>query len=237
VNVAYQTRAGRKRALNEDSLFVDKDLGLFIVADGMGGHNAGEIASSIVVTEMSNTIREGLESDKQAPVVLEESVRKAHSAILENSMKHRDRGDMGTTVVAVLVGGDRAWICHVGDSRAYLVGNGRIQPLTRDHTLVAEWLEQGHITAEQARTHQARHGLTMALGVDDEVHPEVGEVIWRDGQCLLLCSDGLTQMLEDRAILQIIQTSGDPDAACKELAAKAEHMGGFDDITAILICR
>ena len=144
---------------------------------------------------------------------------------------------MGTTVALAFVRGDHLWICHVGDSRAYLVGDGRIHALTRDHTFVAEWLEEGRITPEEARTHHARHGLTMAIGVDNDVEPEVAEARWHNGMCLLLCSDGLTEMLEDSTILEIVQSSGDPDSICSGLVEDAKRRGGDDDITVILVCR
>lgn len=237
MKVGYKTRVGKKREINQDSLLVDQELGLFIVADGMGGHHAGEVASSIAVREVSQSIREGLVLDQDVSILLEESILRAHRSIFGDSMKNHDRRDMGSTVVVAFLRGDHGWICHVGDSRAYLVGNGRIRTLTRDHTFVGEWLEEGRITSEEARTHRARHGLTMALGVDDDVEPEVREVIWHNGQCLLLCSDGLTEMLEDSTILEIIEDSVGPDAACQELVERARKRGGDDDITIILVCR
>ena len=216
---------------------MDEVLGLFVVADGMGGHNAGEVASSIAVREVSTIFRAGLLVDRDLSILFEQSVLRAHRSIFDESMKHDDRRDMGTTVTVAFVQEKYIWICHVGDSRAYLIGNGRIQALTRDHTFVGDWLEEGRITPEEARTHHARHGLTMALGVDDDIEPEVTRVTWQNGQCLLLCSDGLTEMLEDTTILEIVQSSGDPDSICSELVAQARRRGGDDDITVILVCR
>ncbi|MFC1833995.1 Stp1/IreP family PP2C-type Ser/Thr phosphatase [Thermodesulfobacteriota bacterium] len=237
MRVGYKTCVGKKRKVNQDGLLVDQELGLFIVADGMGGHNAGEVASSIAVKVVSETVRDGLKLDTDISTLLEESVQRAHRSIFDDSMKHHDRRDMGTTVTVALVQGDYVRICHVGDSRAYLVANGRIEALTKDHTFVGDWVAEGRITPEEARTHPARHGLTMALGVDDDVEPEVGKVAWHNGQCLLLCSDGLTEILEDSTILEIIESSGDPDVACKELVAQTRNRGGDDDITVILVCR
>jgi serine/threonine protein phosphatase PrpC len=237
VRVAFRTCRGKTRDVNEDSVFLDQEMGLFIVADGMGGHPAGEIASSMAVAEISNSIRNRLSSGAEVPALLEESLRTAHKAILENSLEFPDRREMGTTVVVVLVRNDHVWFSHLGDSRAYLMSQGRIRRLTRDHTFVAEWVEAGLITGEEARVHQARHGLTMALGVDDEVHPETGELSWTDGQCVLLCSDGLTDVLEDRTLLQIVETSKDLEAACDALVTEAKSLGGGDDITVVLVCR
>ncbi len=237
MRVGYKTRMGKKREVNQDRFFVDQETGLFIVADGMGGHNAGEIASSIAVAEISYSIHQGLESDKNISVLLEESVLKAHKAIFNNSMEFWNRRDMGTTVAVVIVRDDHIWVCHVGDSRVYMIGDSRIQVLTRDHTFVAEWLEEGRITPQQARSHSARHGLTMALGIDDDVQPEIMEMSWQDGQCLLLCSDGLTEMLEDSTILEIVKPWDEPDSICAELLERARNRGGDDDITVILVCR
>ncbi|MDQ7782639.1 MAG: Stp1/IreP family PP2C-type Ser/Thr phosphatase [Desulfomonilaceae bacterium] len=237
MRVGHQTRIGRNRRVNQDRFFVDQQAGLFIVADGMGGHNAGEIAGSIAVSEISRAVREGLGTADDASVLLQESVLRAHNAIFENSVKFPSRRDMGTTVAVVLVQDDQVWVCHVGDSRVYLIGRGEIQPLTRDHTFVAEWLQEGRITPQQARTHDARHGLTMALGVDDDIRPEVTHVSWHEGQCLLLCSDGLTEMLEDSTILEIVKRAGEPDFICKELLDQALLRGGDDDITVVLVCR
>jgi serine/threonine protein phosphatase PrpC len=237
VKVCHKSCVGTKRELNQDRFLVDLDIGLFIVADGMGGHNAGEIASTIAISELSNSIREGLKSGTNVSVLLRESVLKAHKAIFENAMKHRDRRDMGTTVAIAVAQTDQVWLCHVGDSRVYLVGRDSIEKLTVDHTFVAEWVEEGRITPSEARIHGARHGLTMALGIDDDVEPEIRKVSWRNGQCILICSDGLTDMLEDSAILQIVKEFADPDAVCTELMTQASNRGGEDDITVILVCR
>ena len=237
MRVCHKNCVGKKREINQDRFWIDLETGLFIVADGMGGHNAGEIASSIAIRELSNAIREGLKSDTDVSVLLRESVLKAHKAIFDNAMKHRDWRDMGTTVAIAVVQDDQVWLCHVGDSRVYLVGNDGIQKLTIDHTFVAEWVEEGRITPAEARIHGARHGLTMALGIDDDVEPEIREVSWYNGQCILICSDGLTDMMEDSAILQIVKEFVDPEAACTELVAQAENRGAEDDITVIMVCR
>ncbi|MGA8833262.1 MAG: SpoIIE family protein phosphatase, partial [Desulfomonilaceae bacterium] len=127
-------------------------------------------------------------------------------------------------------------IGHVGDSRAYSIGKGRMKQLTQDHTFVAEWLREGRITREQARRHHQRHGLTEALGVMKDVEPEITIWPWAGHQCLLLCSDGLTEMIEDEEILTIIESAGNPQQACANLAAEANQKGGRDNITVILVC-
>jgi protein phosphatase len=143
---------------------------------------------------------------------------------------------MGTTLVLALFTDDKVVTAHVGDSRAYWIRKGEIMQLTQDHTFVAEWLREGLITKEEARTHGQRHGLIEALGVADEVESEVA--VWPREQegCLLLCSDGLTDMLEDEEILAIVESSSDPDTACSELVDAANSKGGLDNITVILVC-
>jgi protein phosphatase len=237
VKACYKSCVGKKREINQDRFLVDPETGLFVVADGMGGHNAGEIASSMAVSEISHTVREGLKTNPDISALLQDAVLKAHKAIFDDAMKHRDRRDMGTTIAIAVVQDDHVWLCHVGDSRIYMVGHTGIEMLTVDHTFVAEWVEEGRITPEQARAHEARHGLTMALGVDNDVEPEIRKVSWNDGQCILLCSDGLTDMLEDTAILKVVRESADPDLTCAKLLSQAGNRGGDDDITVVLVCR
>ncbi|MEJ2719309.1 MAG: protein phosphatase 2C domain-containing protein, partial [Deltaproteobacteria bacterium] len=165
MKIGFTTAHGRARLMNQDSLFVDEDLGLFIVADGMGGHNAGEVASSIAVQEIAKAVRDRLASGAEAARTISDSIKAAHKSIFQNSQKRPEWVNMGTTVVLALFHLDRVLISHVGDSRAYAVKDGTIEPLTEDHSFVAEWVRQGYITPQEARTHEARHGLTMALGV------------------------------------------------------------------------
>ncbi|MEJ2718526.1 MAG: Stp1/IreP family PP2C-type Ser/Thr phosphatase, partial [Deltaproteobacteria bacterium] len=237
VRVAYQTRTGNGRESNEDSLFVDRDSGLFIVADGMGGHNAGEVASSLAVRKIEEYVRQGLHEGEDPRDLLERSIVTAHEAILESSARSPDLAEMGTTVVIALVQGDRLWAAHVGDSRAYMMGKGLIRQITHDHTFIADLLAEGRITVEQAKSHEARHGLHMALGAGDEVQPDIADWKWEENDCLLLCSDGLTDMLDDNEILAIVEDSIDLGKACADMVRKAKEKGGQDDVTVVLVCR
>jgi serine/threonine protein phosphatase PrpC len=236
MRVAHQTHTGEGRESNEDSLLVDADMGLFVVADGMGGHNAGEIASSLAVRKIAECVRKGLHDDEDPGDLMEGSINAAHEVIVETSAQRPDLAEMGTTVVIALVKGDRLWTAHVGDSRAYLIGKGMIRQMTHDHTFIADLLAEGRITVEQAKSHGARHGLHMALGAGDELRPDIAEWTWEEDDCLLLCSDGLTDTLDDDEILGIMKYAADAGEACADLVTRAREKGGRDDITVILVC-
>ncbi len=235
LKVGFRSLQGRSRKNNEDAYCVDEDLGLFIVSDGMGGHNAGQVASRIAVEEISDTIRELLALGKAPVATIDAAITKANRSILNSAAWIPEWADMGTTVVIALIKDHRLAISHVGDSRAYLIRNGDIVQLTEDHSFVAESLKQGFITAEEARNHQSRHGLTMALGVEDEVEPEISELPWDRETCVLLCSDGLTDVLEDSEILRIVQEAENPQAVCDTLVERAAQKGNNDDVTVVLV--
>ena len=236
--VGYLTDCGLERSLNEDSFYVNEDIGLFIVADGMGGHNAGEVASSFAVTVVSAIIEEELPVAKDPVELVNQAISRANATILEKSLNNTAWNEMGTTLLVALFADHGLVIGHVGDSRAYSVGGCQIKQLTEDHTFVAEWLKEGRINKEQARTHRQRHGLTEALGVTKEVEPDISVRPWDESSgCLLLCSDGLTEMIEDEEILAIVDSSSNPQQACSNLVAAANQKGGVDNITVILVCQ
>lgn len=237
MHVGFKTDRGRSRELNEDNILVDAELGLFIVADGMGGHEDGELASSIAVLEIANHVRNIIDRGREDREVVEEAIIKANSEIIRSARPQVDEARMGSTVVLALIRGDRILISHVGDSRAYMIANGSLKQLTHDHTFVADLLREGSITIEEARNHKSRHGLYAALGVDDEIEFETSEWPFDDQSCLLLCSDGLTEMLPDDRIAAIINRSEDPQEACSLLVEEANQMGGTDNISVIIIRR
>jgi len=235
LEIGFKTDLGRIRDVNEDNLLVDAELGLFIVADGLGGHEAGELASSIAVVEIANRIRSQIGQGNDARGVVEEAILNAHEEIVKSGSDHSDTLEMGTTVVLALVRGDRVLISHVGDSRAYMIANSVMRQLTHDHTFVEDWLRTGRITVEEARNHRSRHGIYSALGIDDEIETETTEWPWDSGSSLLLCSDGLTDMVADDRIEAIINGSEDPQQACNRLVEEANEMGGADNITVIVV--
>jgi PPM family protein phosphatase len=235
VKSASRTRCGTQHTVNQDSLLADRAIGLFIVADGMTGHHAGEIASSAAVRHVAEYVRPRIAEARDIRSLLEEAILHAHARVLAMSEESPDREGMGTTMVIALLHGDRCWIAHVGDSRAYLIADGTIQLLTHDHTFVADWLSAGTITPEEAVVHPARHGLYMAVGIDDEVAPDISDIPWKQDDVILLCTDGLSDIVTDSEILETIQNEPDPQEACRQLVVTAHERGETDDITAMLI--
>jgi protein phosphatase len=234
--IGFKSDAGGSRHQNQDSLLVDPELGLFVVADGMGGHSAGEVASELAVHEIAGFIRNELPTCQDPKKLLEDAVLRANVAILERSAINPEWSDMGTTVVAALFVENRLIICHVGDSRAYTISKGAIRQLTQDHSFVAEWVKEGLITAAEARTHEARRGLYMALGVEEEIEPGLTEYKWNGDWCLCLCSDGLNDAVEDEDIRKTVNEALDPQDACDSLIRLVHEREGQDDITVILVC-
>ena len=236
MKVGYLSDPGKHRPSNEDSLYVDKDIGLFIVADGMGGHNAGDVASKLAVEATAQFVQKGLRAGKQVEEVFRDAFASANKSIFDKSLNNPAWEEMGTTLLMAFTIDEQVIIGHVGDSRAYLISKGKIEQFTEDDTFIFEWLKEGLITREQARSHHARHGLTEVLGVTDEVEVHVATWPWKRNACLLLCSDGLTDMIEDEEILAIVESASDPQQACNKLVTAANREGGEDNITVILVC-
>ena len=236
LDIGHLTHRGRVRDTNEDSVFIDRDLGLFVIADGMGGHNAGEMASHIAVQAVGRTIRRGLVAGMQPEDLMRNSIVTANEMVLALSEEHPGWAEMGTTIVVALLSGYSLVIGHVGDSRAYAVDPDSMRQLTEDHSFVAESIREGLLTVSEARTHKSRHGLTLALGIEDQIEPELTSLHWEKDTCLLLCSDGLNEMLDDREIFAIIKSSANPQQACNNLVERANEKGGTDNISVILAC-
>jgi serine/threonine protein phosphatase PrpC len=240
MKVAARTDIGRVRKNNEDALWVDEPLGLLIVADGMGGHAGGEVASTVAVEAIAAYVKEhlaGSEAVDQAAALLHAAIRTADEAIWATARMHRELRDMGTTVVLALCQGNQAHIAHVGDSRAYLLRQGELCQLTEDHSVVARLIKAGQLTPRRARSHPLRHQITRNLGNRHAV-AELHCVTWWRGDYLLLCSDGLTNMIEDHHLKELILQSGvDVQAACEALVARANANGGEDNISVILAYR
>jgi serine/threonine protein phosphatase PrpC len=232
---------GRVRDSNEDQFLVDESVGLYAVADGMGGHAAGEIASEIAIQTLAESIRKACEGaptagSAQAKESLEHALASANRLICESTAGHDERRGMGTTVVAMLALRDRAVIAHVGDSRAYLLRDGKLRLLTSDHSWVNEQVRMGILSPADANRHPMRNVVTRALGTRGDVRPDVLDEPLEPHDALLLCSDGLNVMLGDDRIRDILLgANGDPEVACRSLVAAANDEGGDDNTTVIVI--
>jgi PPM family protein phosphatase len=226
IKVGATSDIGQVREGNEDSYLVLDPL--YAVADGMGGHRGGEVASNLALQTIERlfTAQEG---------TLTEQVEQANRAVFERSQNDREVAGMGTTLTAALVQGAQVRLAHVGDSRAYLFRDGELQVLTEDHTLVHKMLVEGEITESEAETHPHRSILTRALGVDGSVQVDEGIVEMRPGDRLLLCTDGLTGMVSDEQIKAVLAESKDPQEAVDRLVRAANRAGGIDNITAVVI--
>jgi len=226
VRVGSASDIGQVREGNEDSFLVLAPL--YVVADGMGGHRGGEVASSLAL----ETVQRLFEAQQGT---LAEQVTEANRAVFERSQQDRSVAGMGTTITAALVDGDRVHLAHVGDSRAYLFRGGELSMLTEDHTLVHRMVVEGEITEAEAETHPHRSILTRALGVDASVQVDEGDIRSVAGDRILLCSDGLTAMVTDGQIREILSTTADPQEAVDALVRVANRAGGIDNITVVIL--
>jgi PPM family protein phosphatase len=250
MRITYQavTDVGRKRKGNEDSLFVNAEQNLFVVADGMGGHAAGEVASKIAVDAINEFVcLTAGDEEITWPFGLDENmsydgnrlktaVRFANRKVLEATKERAEYEGMATTVAAVLVDGASANLAHVGDSRVYLVRGEELVQLTSDHSWVNEQIQSGVISADQARSHPLRNVVTRALGgkADLQVDMQVHDILPQD--MLLLCSDGLTTMIPDDEIAHLVNDcGGDIEEAARVLVDAANARGGEDNITVVLL--
>jgi len=246
LEAAGMTNVGLVRKHNEDSLFLDTQLGLFVVADGLGGHAAGEVASRIVVDQIAKHIKHTAEAAITSPLGLDynlslngnrlrDAIQVSDKAITENIVSHPERESMGSTVVACLVEGKRVTLAHVGDSRAYLLNKNGIKQLTRDHSWVAEQVANGILTTEEAKRHPFRNVITQALGNGSELEVEIKEFEIADAETILLCSDGLSGMVSDDHILVIINQASNLQEAVHSLVSRAIENGGEDNVSVILL--
>lgn len=225
-----QTDIGMVREINEDSFVCQPPL--FLVADGMGGHVAGEVASRLAAETIARHFAAaGPESEYTE--ALAEAISQANALIFRMARKNSDCTGMGTTVTAAFIDGHQLFWGHVGDSRLYLLRDGELRQLTEDHSLVSELVKNGSITAEEALTHPHRNILTRAVGTDDHIKVDTGGLTLEAGDRLLLCTDGLTNMLADDEIRAVL--AGEGQAAAAELVRRANAAGGLDNVTAVVV--
>lgn len=230
------TDTGRRRDMNQDYMYISETPvgnlpNLFILADGMGGHNAGDYASRYTVEVIVNAVRNS--SEHSPAVVIRRAIAEANQAVMEKARTDIDLEGMGTTVVVATVQDRELCVANVGDSRLYVLGTD-MEQITKDHSYVQEMVRRGEISPEVARIHPDRNIITRAVGGGREVEVDFFEVELKDGDRILMCSDGLTDMLEDEEIFEIINENQDIGAAMQELIDTANEYGGNDNITVIL---
>jgi PPM family protein phosphatase len=241
-----QTDTGRVREHNEDTIATDSDVGLLVLADGMGGYNAGEVASGIAVKTITNLVREGLAREDLASIdrgtgltrpsiVLRDAITRANKIIYQTARSQAECEGMGTTVVAALFYDNRISIAHVGDSRLYRQRGSEIAQVTMDHSLLQELVDRGFYSPEEAQRAANKNYVTRALGVEPQVEVEVQEHPVDKGDIFILCSDGLSDMVEDEDIRLTISTFGaNLDTVAKQLIQLANENGGRDNVSVVL---
>lgn len=243
LDIALSSDAGVIRSHNEDAVFADADLGIAILADGMGGYNAGEVASgmatSLLATGFATLLREAQTDDKllsHPEQLINDEICGTNAAIFNASQTEIKYSGMGTTLVFAWFLNSRLYVAHVGDSRAYLWRDGVLSGLTRDHSLLQEQIDSGTISLDEARVSLNRNLVTRALGIEPEVEVDIGVHDVREGDILLLCSDGLNDMLDDDQISEVIEVHGGNLAiAAEQLVEQANDYGGRDNVSVILV--
>jgi len=220
------------RPENEDAFLVDLELGLLAVADGMGGHRAGEVASALALKALGEKVKEHCQGDPLMHLV--SAVRFANRVVYRSALGREDYRGMGTTLTAAWFIGKEVLLAHVGDSRAYLFRDGQLRMLTSDHSYVGELVRSGGLTQEEARYHPQRNILTRALGTGDEVEVDGKAVSLEEGDLLLLCTDGLPEVVRDEEIALTLKRGGTLKQTLDELLSLALERGGPDNITVVL---
>ena len=232
------TDVGQKRTVNQDFVFTSETPvgnlpNLFVVADGMGGHKAGDFASSYAVEVLLSTIREDENSN---PVkIIRAAIETANTQLLREASDNEAMSGMGTTMVLVTIVGHYAYVANVGDSRLYLVDENKISQITKDHSLVEEMVRMGEISRDDARNHPDKNIITRALGAGRDVDVDFFDIRLTPGDILLLCSDGLSNMVPDEDIRQVIRTSETLEETGRRLVSMANDNGGRDNIAVVLV--
>ncbi len=247
LEIASSTDPGMVRSHNEDSIAADAANGLVVLADGMGGYNAGEVASGMATTVIITEMRQILASAEPYQIdprtkqeiavrLVREQVLKANSSIFQAAQSQPQYAGMGTTLVVSLFYDNRVLVAHLGDSRLYLLRDARFKQVTRDHSLLQEQIDSGLITPEQAKNAQHKNLVTKALGIDPSVEPEIHEYRTKPGDLYLLCSDGLCDMVDDEDIAMTLQgLGGNLKLAAQQLVQMANDNGGRDNVSVILV--
>mgnify|MGYP001213434797 CR=1 FL=1 len=226
---------GNIRSNNEDAYYIDETHQLIAVADGMGGHKAGEIASGIAIDAIASLIATAQQNALMPVEVFRRIFEDANRRIWDKAHATDDCKGMGTTLTSIWIVDGLAYVAHVGDSRAYLIHEGEIHQVTRDHTLVEELIKTGSIDRESALRHPQKNVLMKAVGADDTISPDLHEVEIHEGDILMLCSDGLTHYLKDQEIKDLLSKGADLKESLSLMTELALERGGADNITAVAI--
>ncbi len=212
------------------------EQGMFIVADGMGGHAAGEVASEMAVQMIARGLQGVVgKSESEATQMMRRAIHESNTAIFQRTVDEPEKRGMGTTATAMVINGPRYVVGQVGDSRAYLLRDGKLGQLTKDHSYVQEQVDAGYLTPEQARTHPYSNVITRCVGANSDVVPDIYVGTLKTNDLFLLASDGLTGMLEDHELLSILGTDNQPAVLVDALVSEANRRGGLDNITVIVV--
>jgi protein phosphatase len=247
LEIASATHTGMVRSHNEDAIASDGEIGLAVLADGMGGYNAGEVASGIAVALIGSELKQAVaktnlhslpqaDGDLQAIRLLKAVVAKSNTSIYQSANSQPQYAGMGTTLVVTLFRDNRLSVAHIGDSRLYRLRDDQLEQVTRDHSLLQEQIDSGMLTREAARKSQNKNLVTRALGIEAEVEPEIHTYDVRPGDLYLLCSDGLNDMVEDEDIELTLNAMGaNLPLAASQLVQMANDNGGRDNVSVILV--
>lgn len=241
LNIGVKTDKGKIRDNNQDAYYLpaDCDNPLFIIADGMGGHKAGEIASNLAIDLVSESFNKnlgaGLEGEDLVKASIHKSINIANKSIYEKSKKEKAYAGMGTTVTLAYIDEDHIYIGHVGDSRAYILEDGNLGQVTEDHSLVEELIKNGSISKEEAKQHPQRNIITRAVGTEPDIDIDIFLLARDQVDILLLCTDGLTSMVDDNDIGKILIDVPNIEKACQDLVELSNKRGGYDNITVLAI--
>ena len=248
LKIAGKSDKGMKRKNNEDAFVVDSNLGFMIVADGMGGHASGEVASKLATELTSQQLKRALQTghvpvffhvpdtpnlDKRS-LLLGDCIKFSNQAVYEAAQSNPANHNMGTTIVAALWLDDRLAVAHVGDSRLYTYHDGKLRQWTVDHSFVQEQIERGLLSPEEAENSEMKNMLTRSVGISEDVQVDVTEIKPEEGDYVLLCSDGLTKMLTHEQMESVFKSETEPERIVDQLITKANQAGGGDNVTAVV---
>ena len=232
---AGATDTGCVRAANQDSYYIDPEGRFFVVADGMGGHAGGEVASKIAVDTICAYLESLWNTEISPQQLMQDAINKANQAIVNDQAANLVRSDMGTTVVLLIFRDEQPWYCHIGDSRLYRFRGAKLEQISEDHTWIARAIQTGVVNPDEAKSHPWRHMLLQCLGREDLKSVTARQVEWKAGDRFLICSDGLTEELSDDRIAHQLKSLRNGQQAAQSLIDSAKLRGGRDNITVVII--